>query len=170
MGSEVWLREAYRSGDFPIDKSEFSLDGGWQSKNDMLVSYQAQPATLTWSGSTNSDIKLVFLSHDWSGEVKVTLNGQSQMVNLYSPVETSKSIVLPVQGGGSTNLVNVFFFSMTSISISFLLLVLSMWISGLNIESKKSRKVSRWAWMIYAVPIVSACLIYLLTYWPGIHE
>lgn len=128
LGSEVWLQEAYRSGNQQIKLSDFQYKNGWEPKNGMLVSYQSQPADLNWSGRTNNDIRLVFISHPWSGEVEITTNGQSKVIDLYNAVGTTISISIPISIKELSPVNKIIFLSLTSLCISFYLVILFLWI------------------------------------------
>ena len=168
LGSEVWLTKALQSGYYEIPVEVLNFDAGWEVKDGIPVSYRTQPAVLSWSGRTNSDVKLVFISHQWSGEVEVTVNGETKIVDLYSLDTTVKTVEMPVSGLEVSGVGNFLFFNLVSFYVGLLLLSFSIWIAGYKGRLAKPIKSGGWGWIYFAMPFLLVWSIYQLTYWPAI--
>ena len=55
----------------PVSENDYHFGLGWELRKGVPVSYQNQPATLSWSGKIDRDMTLVLTSHPWSGEVEI---------------------------------------------------------------------------------------------------
>ncbi len=96
--SEVWVRGLYRADGTRVDPQEFQLHGNWQHRDDALLSHRNQPATLRWRGRLRRGVKLLLVTHPWSGVVEITWNGEAQRRDLFARTPTSIWIKLPPAG------------------------------------------------------------------------
>lgn len=82
-GTEVWV-QLIKDGK-PVPSSEMKTSGTWKQVDGFLVSSSGStPNSLSWSGASTSDLQLRFVSHPWSGLARVSWDGKSQELNLYS--------------------------------------------------------------------------------------
>lgn len=82
-GTEVWV-QLIKDGK-PVPSSEMKASGTWKQVDGFLVSSSGStPNSLSWSGASTSDLQLRFVSHPWSGLARVSWDGKSQELNLYS--------------------------------------------------------------------------------------
>ncbi|HDZ9252761.1 TPA: hypothetical protein RUZ18_003606, partial [Vibrio cholerae] len=76
-GKEIWL--------YKIEGKNWRIkshDDGWENRNGVWVSYNQQPAKLTFS--SESLPSLTFATHPYSGLVTIISNGNEYSYNLYS--------------------------------------------------------------------------------------
>jgi len=164
-GSEVWLINSMIGG-VPVQLESFTWQQGWEQRDNALVSYQDQPASLSWEGRVK-DFQLTFLTHAWSGLVKVRWNGKEETLDLYSNetgnytanyfVEDSPSWfseILPVLTCGFV--ISLFLFGIVS------------WFSKPPLVSLYPEKPGRNDWFFFTIPMLFTWIIYLLTFWPGL--
>jgi hypothetical protein len=165
QGSELWVTGLFRADDTQVNSGEYIMNGEWEVRDGVPLSYLHQPATLIWQGELDGDLQLRFLSHPWSGVVTVTWDGAAQTIDLYSPTGTRKDMVLPVKPEVSWQSIIVFLAD--AISLGALILAISIWFATRPIQTKVLH-VRRWAWVHYAVPCIAIWSIYLLAFWPGL--
>ncbi len=72
FGSEVWLQGLDLPDGTQVPLPQFVLDGGWEIKNNVPVSYRHQPATLRWAGCLRGTAQLRLSIHPWSGVAQIT--------------------------------------------------------------------------------------------------
>lgn len=83
-GSEVWLLRASVNGR-PFSLDAFEHGDGWQrNENGELVALTGTTSSAHWRGWVRGALTLELLRHPWSGLVRVTVNGQTQDINLYA--------------------------------------------------------------------------------------
>lgn len=131
QGSEVWVEGLFYSPGEPVSENDYHFGLGWELRKGVPVSYQNQPATLSWSGKIDQDMILVLTSHPWSGEAEIIWNGEKQVVDLYDPEGKSREIVLDLYAGISTEVLQqrgVLWQVSTGASIGLALFVLSAWL------------------------------------------
>ncbi len=165
LGSELWVTGLFRANGTQVDSAEFTLNGDWEVRDGVPLSYRHQPAALVWQGQLDGDVQLHLLSHPWSGIVTVTWDGATQTIDLYSPTGTRKDIALPVRIEVSWQSVMIFLAG--AISLGTLLLVISIWLATRPIQAKAT-VARRWGWVGYAAPCITIWSIYLLAFWPGL--
>jgi hypothetical protein len=165
QGSELWVIGLFRADGTQVDNTEFTLNGEWEVRDGVPLSYQHQPATLVWQGELDGDMQLRLLSHPWSGITTVTWDGVVQTIDLYSATGTQKEIVLPVRTEASWQSVTVFIAD--AITLGALVLGISIWLATRSIQARTA-DVRRWAWVGYAAPCIAIWSIYLLAFWPGL--
>ncbi|HUU95885.1 MAG TPA: hypothetical protein VM487_09095, partial [Phycisphaerae bacterium] len=81
-----------------VDPQEFELQGDWEHREDALVSHRNQPARLRWHGRLRRGVKLLLVTHPWSGVVEITWDGNAQRRDLFAPTSTSIWVELPSRG------------------------------------------------------------------------
>ena len=92
QGSEVWLR--MEADDKSVLPKDIRLFGDWVQDGDFVRSAGASgPNKVSWRGSA-ADIRLVFVSHPWSGIARVTVNGVSKDIDLFSATGDSRVLTL----------------------------------------------------------------------------
>ncbi len=165
QGSEVWVTGLFLNNGTQVDTADFQLDGKWEMRNGVPLSYQQQPATLRWQGMVDGDVKLRLLSHPWSGVVAINWDGVSQTVDLYAESGTQKDIILPA-GAASPGLPSLVF-AADAITMGMLVVVISIWLATRPIKLK-TVPVRRWSWVAYALPCIATWSVYLLAFWPGL--
>jgi hypothetical protein len=165
QGSELWVIGFFRADGIQVNSTEYTMNGEWEVRDGMPLSYQHQPATLAWQGALDGDVQLRLLSHPWSGVVTVTWDGVAQTIDLYSPTGTRKDMVLPVKTEFFWQSILVFLAD--AISLGTLILVISIWLTTRPIQTKAIH-ARRWAWVGYAAPCIAIWSIYLLAFWPGL--
>ena len=94
-GSEVWVRGLYRADGSQVAVSELALEGDWEIRDGVPLSYRNQPATLRWTGVLDGDAVLRLLAHPWSGVVQVRWDGRTETIDLYADAATTRELALP---------------------------------------------------------------------------
>jgi hypothetical protein len=82
-GSEVWITAVYNNN-VPYKLEDIPLPVGWEIKNNCIVSYSHQPATLVIAIKDPILPQVILTKHDWSGIVKIEEGSQTTNVDLYS--------------------------------------------------------------------------------------
>lgn len=99
QGREVWLRLERDGKDIPF--TEIEQNGEWLDKSPFLVAVNPdKPASVHWRGRYSDDLRLVFISHPWSGRARVTWDDKSKDLDLYGP--DGGSAVLNLGGSAPT--------------------------------------------------------------------
>ena len=88
--SEVWIKEIVVSGK-KMNLKNIPLAAGWGLKYGKLVSYHDQPNELDYT-LTSYPAVVTFLTHPWSGIVRVGVDGRMRTINLYDNVQSFTSI------------------------------------------------------------------------------
>jgi hypothetical protein len=81
--NEVWITEV-SNDQTAIDLNSILLSKGWEKRNNALISYKQQPATLTIKFKNPSKPVIRFMSHPWSGKVKIVEGKRINIVDLYN--------------------------------------------------------------------------------------
>lgn len=97
QASQVWLIELIRADGRRVGFDELERQGTWQLENGWLRAEEAE-AALRWSGTLPGGGRLRFVAHPWSGLVRVSWDGQPQVIDLYADPLTSRTVVLPDSG------------------------------------------------------------------------
>lgn len=80
-GAEVWFRIDVDGKTAPFSRVQHGE--GWSVRDGWLVA-AGPTAAARFHGRAESEVRAVFISHDWSGRARVTANGRVQEINLYS--------------------------------------------------------------------------------------
>lgn len=166
QGSELWVQGLFRADGSTVPVSEFVLEGQWEIRDGIPLSYQNQPATLHWKGWLDGDAKLVLVSHPWSGIVQVRWDDHAQTVDLFADPGSPKVIPLPGHSATGLSIYQSSILGADAIIIGFVVFLVGVWLVTRPANSAPVQ-VSRWAWIGYALPSVVVWTIYLLAFWPG---
>ena len=108
--AEVWITQI-KLDENEIPLSGIELENGWfyRAEEDVLVSYpDSQSYTLNLNAGYAEEAEILFIKHDWSGEVKVGVNHKDKaIVDLYSEVGDNYFYELELEG--STNILWILF-------------------------------------------------------------
>lgn len=97
--AEVWMHlDGWPEG-VTIDDflSTASPAEGWEKRGEAAVSYQYQPASVSWKGVVGPEAKLAFTRHDWSGNVRLAINGSARTYDLYNATAGAPELVVPLK-------------------------------------------------------------------------
>lgn len=89
QGFEVWLL-GIKNGTSNFDINQINPAAGWERKEDKLLSFQNQPATLTITIEKAENPVLRFLSHPWSGKIQIKDGDRLTAVDLYKSGENGE--------------------------------------------------------------------------------
>lgn len=168
LGSEVWV-ESFTIGNATVPVSHLSLDSNWVIKDGIPSSFKYQPAVISWRGQADFPPKLTFISHNWSGRVKVTWDNKVQIIDLYSPNMNFKTIFLPMQSSPvNETVLYILSYICTGAVISFIFLTIIAWILSLKQPVQLPITTPRYHYIRYAIPFIVVSSIYLLAFWPGL--
>jgi len=127
QGSQVRLIRVVNH-DRRLPLSLFERDGDWQLLDDGVVMLAPTGASdsLRWSGWVRGALRVMFIQNPRSGMVQVTLNGQSQVVNLYSDQSSFRVVTLTPDLGMPAWAPGAFFGLVDWVSLSLLALMVSL--------------------------------------------
>lgn len=94
-GKEVWILNHKNQFYQNINVHDLKFDKNWKNKKGDMVAYLRFPSLSYWKGWTNLDGQLFFLTHKWSGKVKVKWGGKEKIYDLYSKKRSYIKVVLP---------------------------------------------------------------------------
>jgi hypothetical protein len=178
QGSEVWVHGLLSSADGqPVSLEAEQSAGQWKTREGSLegslLSEGKPPATLRWVGYLDEDAQLVLTQHDWSGHVRVTLNGETQRVDLYSA--SPGQWVLPVRPARAPAFTEAWLLRRLSrlselLCIALLLLLAGVGLSAWPGSAREAREAesSRWSWLAPAAVCAAVWSVFLLAFWPGL--
>ena len=165
-GSEVWVFGLFNAeGDCLVPATVFTQTGDWAVRDDVVVSHEHQPATLSWEGVLPGAVELRLLSHPWSGVVRVESREGIQRLDLYAATGDVKKVRLP---GGRPRAwwQQVLLEAAMVVSVGALAVFLMRWLAARPPKAPPA-PVSPWAWAAWAMPCALVWTTYLLAFWPG---
>lgn len=167
-GAEVRLA-SFQRDQLPVAFGEFqNASAMWKEADGQLMDLANFPAEIVWKGIVIKSVDLVFVSHPWSGKVKIDLDGVVQEIDLFSSESTVKNISLPPVHPQSATFKALFLVA-TGIVFSLLLFFVLVWGAGFrqnHISQNDLKKSMRWS--LLAIIPFAVWTLYLLTYWPGL--
>lgn len=165
-GSVVRVRSWRDGAQEAIDLNSFQPAKGWVFTLEMIYTSGENVEPLIWRGGLLSRGYLGLLTGPDEGIARITWNGESQEVDLYTPERTLKVIKLP--GPGLPG--RYFWLAATLLyatSIGFWLLVGLLWLAGCS--PREGPKVHLgWKALGFALPMFTVWLGYLLVFFPGV--
>ncbi|MDD5367994.1 MAG: hypothetical protein PHQ40_02820 [Anaerolineaceae bacterium] len=137
-GSEVWV-EGISVGLLKLAPETLFRQGKWEIREGVPAAVSGEPAVMTWSGQSIGPVKLAFLSHPWSGIVKVTVNGETEIVDLYSSSEAGsrKEVILRLPPPSTPLEFTYLILFTTGVSIAYLLLLATAWLHSILYKVKR---------------------------------
>jgi len=95
-GSEVWLNGWPEGVSAARLARRSSTKLGWEVRGPQLLSYRDQPATIAMRTNVAPDGSFTFGRHDYSGRVRLTINGVTRVLDLYAADPGQGPIVVPL--------------------------------------------------------------------------
>lgn len=160
--SEVWIR-GLQINEINIPLNSLIGEGGWQLKGESIVSYKNQPVSFSINLKTDDNVKINFLSHAWSGIVKVNYQGQERITDLYSSNEDLTTVSFNHKSIISIHKIADYFFwviTIFMISISISLFMIEYYLSENNSFIKSI--------FFYCMPCLLVFLLYWLSFYPAL--
>lgn len=130
QGSEVWVTGLFLSNGDQVLISEFTLNGDWEIREGVPLSYKNQPAHLYWQGKSSSSLHLVLLSHPWSGKIKLLWDGQEDVIDLYSNTDENKEIILELKPPKKPWYFSLLIYGGSGLWIGMVLLIVMLFLVG----------------------------------------
>lgn len=165
VASELWVISIYVDGS-QITPSDLKLQGDWEVREGIPLSYKNQPATLLWEGWVVKDLRLSLLNHPDSGIIKILWNNQEQTVDLYAASSFSKELIL------AANPFSVFFQGFIAVTggvcIGILLFCCLAFLLSRSIKVTPLNSSKPWAFLGYTLTLSLGWFVFLFSYWPGI--
>lgn len=162
--NEIWI------GKISIDGKEMKLqslehNGNWYLKNNMLLHNSNESEdSLKWAWNASGEVSIQFISHDWSGKVKVSINNTDQIIDLYNEKQTT----ITVSEKNSIPWSSAVNFKTILICIVFLYLFYKILVF-IQFQMSGSPKFS---WLekvvLYSIPSMISICFYWLVYFPGL--
>jgi hypothetical protein len=176
-GTEVWITGLYQADGTRVNVSEFKLEGDWEVRNGVPVSYKNQPAEMHWDGWLYDDAKLVLVAHPWSGIAQVWWDdGDPQTLNLYAENGAANGnqqvIKLPANPTSGSSFLPLakqsLYYAADAGSIALLVFVAGVLLVTRSTPKNYPSTVGRWWILWYALPCAAVWVIYLIAFWPGL--
>ncbi len=167
--SEVWVQGLIRPDASRVAPEEFVLEGQWEIRDGVPLSYRKQPATLRWEGRFRGDAKLRLASHLWSGIVKITWNGQVRTIDLYADPATFKEIPLRLEGVAKLlkALGEIAVTGAYVVTLGTLLFFVSVRLATRR-PGVVAERPARSSWLWPVLPSAAVWLFALMAFWPGL--
>lgn len=172
MGNEVWLASISLPDNSLVDVLDANQTGNWETVDNIHVSRNTEIASLSWQEIPASNVQLRFVSHPWSGIVRVVWDNNIYEIDLYSDQSTEKTITLSQKTQEILTTEEILqrsgLFVIYALSLGFLFLGTSLWFITRSIDISSYTGNHRWKWLWYATPCVLIWIVYLLALWPGV--
>jgi hypothetical protein len=172
--TEVWIWGVFRGDGSPIFPSEIIVKEGWEARENILVSYQKQPAVVMWEVNLKDIPTISFGSHPYSGVALIRCDGQEQEIDLYNAeITVEKRIVLSTCGANQSDLVSIIkligLIAADIICLGILVFGVTVWLITRPLPTYvASAWLGRWSWLPYTMVCASIWLVWLLAFWPGV--
>jgi hypothetical protein len=169
FGTEVWLQG------IEVDGKRIQFDNliydhnAWEKKENSLVSYKNQPATVQWKGEASEKIQIDLSQHPYSGEVEINTNGAIATCSLFAPEGSSKRISINVNDGKWQSKSTWFKFLSNIVSMWLIIILVMLKLiknsSGLPINIAVNRPYRK---ILYILPFIFVWGGYYLAFYPSI--
>lgn len=177
-GSEVWFTLEVDGAAVPPDSIEHGA--GWSVRDGYVAATAATPVAAVWRGPWSNSARLLFVNHPWSGRARITFNGSSREIDLYSANSASPPLVVPFQLTDVGGVMRLLFPDRTRLQrlvqlIDAFLMGLVLWLLFDRLVRPASAQpvatppvsVSRET-VAYALPSLSVSIYLLLVFGPAI--
>lgn len=170
LGSEVWVLGIDSSSGSHVSVSTFEQGGSWEIRGEQVVSYQAQPARLLWTGSIPGKKELILLCHPCSGVAEVRWGSSAQRVDLYAPVTGVRRIQLASTRTSEylDTLVGLSLFVACVVTLGTLLLPLCLLLARLRLPAATPLRSFWRTALVHASICACTWSIGLAAFWPGL--
>ncbi|WP_430111641.1 hypothetical protein [Paenibacillus sp. B1-33] len=162
--NEVWVKRVSVAGK-ELDLLSMDHNENWQFKNNMLLHNSSQSSdSLKWNLNVSGEVGIEFVSHDWSGKVKVSINNNEQVIDLYNENQTTTTVSEQnkIRWMSAFNLKSVLVFIMLLYLFYKILVFIQYQISG----------SPKFAWfekvVLYSLPCLISICFYWIVYFPGL--
>lgn len=159
MVSLQWFNIGFRDVSF----SELQIEGKFNKTDEKLEFPGGQIVYLHWSGKTGSKTKLSFEPLTKPQEVQISWNGDERTIYLDQSEAGAVNFVYEFEKPLSYKLANLFLI-VPGLSFCFLFIVMVLAFSQ---PTASPSKTGRYAWLLYAIPMLGVWGTYLLAFWPG---
>lgn len=156
-----WFKTAL--GDVSFD--QLQAEGSWQRTDAGLTYSGSQPASLAWQGRAGDSAELVFAKTDQSTPITLSWEGQNQSVNLADSDSATVSVSQTFPRALPGQFLTLF---LTWFAAAFLFLLLTLFLSSVQLKRAPAGKRGRASWLLYTLPMIAVWSISLLTFFPGI--
>ncbi|MGO4693579.1 DUF6020 family protein [Paenibacillus sp. 2TAB26] len=161
-GTEVWFNSLYKDGS-KVDWENITFSENWVLK-DNVVQYAVQSGeTIKWDGKVNGNVSLEFVNHAWSGKVRISVDGNSEIVDLYNAEGVTKTFNYNVDVSYILKAYS-FFIDISVFSLLFFLLFIVLEYFKV---SSDTRNISIKRILFYSLPIAVVYSIYFFTFFPA---
>ena len=164
-GDLVEVRFLADGDDFTFPLDELRPGPGWVMGIEGWVKASAQPGALTWTGSLLNRARLGFSTGPKAGVARVTWDGETQDIDLYTPNPTQ--IIIKLDGSGMPARLFIWLaLASYTLAFGFFFLGLSCWLVGLPLRPTAGAP-SR-GFLQYALPMIAVWMIFWLTFFPAV--
>jgi hypothetical protein len=148
-----------------ISFSQLSASGNWKHTDSGLTYYGSEPASLTWSGRTGDSAIVVFSNSPSLVDIQVGWDGAISSGDISSAIGSQVSIPFSFQHTWQPSAAAHLLLGFT---LGFLFLILTLFLSSLQLRPAIPVKHKKGYWLFYALPMIAVWGIWLLTFYPGI--
>ncbi|MFN0060494.1 MAG: hypothetical protein ACKVX7_18710 [Planctomycetota bacterium] len=164
--AEVWIDGISVAGQ-TIGASDLTPTPGWERRENALVSFRNQPATLHWQGRVGGEAGLLLRRHAWSGLACVTWNNAEHALDLYSAEASPLRLALEPAVAPLARTYACLAFAAHAIGIGG-----ALWLLGtILILVRRSAPIARPTIKLAAVFMLPCAIVWtvcLLAYWPAL--
>ena len=148
---------------FPLD--ELQRGPGWVMGVEGWATASAQPGALTWTGSLLNRARLGLSTGPEAGVARVTWDGETQDIDLYTPDPTL--FIIKLEGSGLPARPFIWLaLSSYTLAFGFFFLGLSCWLVGLPLRPTAGAPSP--GFLQYGLPMMAVWLIFWLTFFPAV--
>ncbi|RJG24773.1 DUF6020 family protein [Paenibacillus thiaminolyticus] len=162
--NEVWVKKISVDGK-ELDLLSMDHNGDWHFKNNMLLHNSSKiDDALKWNLNVSGEVGIQFVSHDWSGKVKVGINNTEQVIDLYNEHQTTVS----VSEQNKIRWVSVFNLEAALVFIMLLYLFYKILVFIQYQMSGSPKFVWFEKVVLYSLPSMISICFYWIVYFPGL--
>ena len=91
-GKEVWIDQIYVDEKL-IDNSEIVITSGWYNQG-RIFSTGNKKEEIYLKFDCKESVKIVFITHEYSGMANIQVNNRNEVINLYSKTQGTKEYLI----------------------------------------------------------------------------
>ncbi len=153
---------------FPLD--EWRRGPGWVRSDEGWANTGAESGAISWSGSLLNRARLALSTGPAGGMARITWDGETREVDLYTPAPTE--LVLKLGEAAPGALPARFYlwlaFAAYTLAFGYLFLALSTWLAGLPLKRAPGAGGRAPNLLPFALPMAAAWGVFWLTFYPAV--
>ena len=157
----LWIE----TGQGYVHYTRLNYEGEWERVFGNTIFPPGQQVRMTWEGKVGHWAEIAFKQTSFPKTVRVSWNGEEETHQLNDPSAPIVAVRDYFQVPISCQLPFIFSFL---ISLTYLIFALIVFLGSWKIHDKKERRYAKYAWLLYALPMILVWTTSLLIFWPGI--